>query len=215
MDIHGSMIYLPIGMEQRKPAAPRGRPRAFDTGEVLDRAMRIFWRKGYLGATLSDLTDAMRINRPSLYAAFGNKESLFRKALEHYAAGPSAYLRDALQEATARAVAERMWRGVVDLATDSRNPPGCLWVHGALSCGDPEDPLRQELCEQRASAEAALRDRFKRAISDGDLRSDIVPAELARYVQTVSVGMSVQAATGATRAELLKVVELALRAWPS
>jgi AcrR family transcriptional regulator len=202
-------------MELRKPAAPRGRPRAFDTEEALDRAMRVFWRKGYLGTTLSDLTDAMQINRPSLYAAFGDKESLFRKALERYVAGPSAYQRDALDEPTARAAAERILRGVVELATDSRNPPGCLAVHSALSCGDPDDPLGKELSEQRAAAELALRKRFRRAISEGDLRADTDPAALARFVQTVNLGIAVQAATGATRAELLKVVDTALRAWPS
>src|SRR6202451_4040367 len=98
------MIYLLIGMKREKVTSVVGRPRAFDTEEALDRAMQVFWRKGYLGTSLSDLTDAMGINRPSLYAACGNKQSLFRKALEHYAKGPSSYLSQALQEPTARAV---------------------------------------------------------------------------------------------------------------
>src|ERR1700677_3646651 len=102
------MIYLLIGMKREKVISVVGRPRAFDTEEALDRAMRVFWRKGYLGTSLSDLTNLMGINRPSLYAAFGNKKSLFRKALDHYAKGPSAYLHDALQEPTARAVVERL-----------------------------------------------------------------------------------------------------------
>jgi len=202
-------------MKPENPPAQKGRPRAFDPDEALDRAMHVFWRKGYQGTSLSDLTEAMEINRPSLYAAFGNKESLFRKALERYAEGPAAFVREAIKEPTARAVAERLMRGVVEMATNSCNPPGCLWVHGALSCGDPVDPLRQEMAAQRASAHAGLKKRFKRAIADGDLPPDADPGALARFVATVNVGMAVQAATGATRAELLQVVETALQAWPA
>src|SRR5215217_5127451 len=97
---------------------PRGRPRAFDADKALDRAMTVFWRKGYEGASLPDLTKAMGINRPSLYAAFGNKEALFRKVLDRYAAGPAAYVREALNAPTAREAAERLLRGAIDLQSD-------------------------------------------------------------------------------------------------
>src|SRR5947207_11547368 len=100
----------------------RGRPRAFDTDAALDAALAVFWRKGYEGASLTDLTAAMGINRPSLYAAFGSKEDLFRKALDRYAEGPAAYVREALEEPTARAVAERLLRGAAELLTNPRNP---------------------------------------------------------------------------------------------
>ncbi|MHC0066720.1 TetR/AcrR family transcriptional regulator [Nostoc sp. UIC 10890] len=201
-------------MKQEKTTAAMGRPREFDTDDALNRAMHVFWRKGYLGTSLSDLTEAMGINRPSLYAAFGNKESLFRKVLDRYADGPSAYLREALKEPTARQVVERMMYGVVDLGTDPHNPPGCLWVHGTLSCGDPTDPIRQELSTRRALSEAALRNRFERAISEGDLPADSDPDALACFVITVNCGISVLAATGATKVELLRVVKTALQAWP-
>src|ERR1051325_3475900 len=105
---------------------PRGRPRQFDTEKALDRALTVFWQKGYEGASLLDLTRAMGINRPSLYAAFGNKEALFRKALDRYAEGQAAYIRAALEAPTARAVAERLLHGTVELLTDPRNPRGCL-----------------------------------------------------------------------------------------
>jgi AcrR family transcriptional regulator len=206
------MSYLPIGMQSKKTTSSLGRPRAFDAEKALDRAMRVFWRKGYLGASLSDLTEAMGINRPSLYAAFGNKESLFRQALDRYSKGPSAYLDEALREPNARAVAERMWRGVVDLLTDPQTPSTCLWVHGALSCGD--DPLQKEFAAQRAAGLAKLRTRFKRAIAQGDLPEASDADALARYVQALNFGLTVQASTGASRTELLRIVEIALKIWP-
>jgi AcrR family transcriptional regulator len=194
---------------------PIGRPRAFDIEKALDRALQVFWRKGYEGTSLSDLTKAMGINRPSLYAAFGNKEELFRKALDRYAEGPAAYTRTALDEPTARAVVERLLCGVVDLLTDPRTPQGCLAVQGALACGDAADAIRQELVARRAAGEAALRQRLERARTGGDLPADADPADLARYVTTVAQGMAVQAASGASREELRRVVEMALRAWPA
>ena len=207
------MIYVLIDMQREKLTSTLGRPRDFDVEKALGRAMRVFWRKGYLGTSLSDLTEAMRINRPSLYAAFGNKESLFRKALDHYAKGPSSYLSEALRKPTARAVVERLWHGVVDLLTDPRTPTTCLWVHGALSCGD--HPLREEFAAQRVAGLAELRGRFKRAIAEGDLPADSDADALARYVQTVNFGLTVQASTGATRRELLRVVDVVLKKWPN
>lgn len=196
---------------ERHNAAP-GRPRAFDMEKALDSAMLVFWRKGYQGASLSDLTDAMGINRPSLYAAFGNKESLFRKALARYFDGPSAYLGEALQKPTARAVVEHLFQGIVELLADPRTPTTCLWVHGALSCGD--DAFRKEFAAQRAAGHGALSERFKRAIREGELPPDANADALANYVQAVNFGLTVSASTGATRKELLRIVEIALQAWP-
>jgi AcrR family transcriptional regulator len=194
---------------------PGGRPRAFDLDRALDRALQVFWRQGYEGASLSDLTKAMGINRPSLYAAFGNKENLFRKALDRYAEGPAACTRAALDEPTARAVVERLLHGVVDLLTDPCTPQGCLAVQGALACGDAADAIRQELISRRAAGEAALRQRLERAQADGDLPAEANASDLARYVTTVAQGMAVQAAGGASRQDLRRVVDMALRAWPT
>ena len=113
--------------------------------EALDIALKVFWRKGYEGTSIDDLTKAMGINRPSLYCAFGNKEELFRKALDRYAEGPAALYREALGKPTARGVAERLLRGIADALRDPRNPPGCLAVQAALSCGEAADPIRWEL----------------------------------------------------------------------
>jgi AcrR family transcriptional regulator len=193
---------------------PVGRPRAFDFEKALDRALDVFWRKGYEGTSMSDLTEAMGINRPSLYAAYGNKEELFRKALDRYAAGPAAFMREALGERTARAVVERILRGCADMQTNSCHPPGCLVVHGALACGETADPIRQELIARRVAGETALCQRLECAKLDGDLPADADAADLARYVSTIVQGLAVQAAAGATRKELEPVIQMALRAWP-
>jgi hypothetical protein len=117
-----------------------------------------------------------------------------------------------LQEPTACAVVERLLHGVVDLLTDPRTPTTCLWVHGALSCGD--DSLLEEFAVQRAAGLAELRKRFKRAVADGDLPQESDADTLAHYVQTLNFGLTVQASTGATRKELLRIVEIALKTWP-
>lgn len=193
---------------------PTGRPRTFDVDEALDVALKVFWRKGYEGTSIDDLTRAMGINRPSLYCAFGNKEQLFRKALDRYTEGQSARIREAIEAPTARAAAERLLRGTADALTDPLHPPGCLSVQGALSCGEASEPIRRELNARRAAAEAALRERFERAKSEGDLPPDEAPADLARYLATFLQGMAVQAAGGASREDLRRVAETALRAWP-
>src|SRR5580704_17269763 len=202
------------GMKHNKSSGRLGRPRSFDVDRHLDHALRVFWRKGYEGTSLSDLTKAVGVNRPSLYAAFGDKKALFRKALDRYLTGPAAYTQEALKEPTARAVVERLLKGAADLHTAPRNPGGCLTVQGALASGDAGDSIRQELAAYRAAGEAALRRRFQRAKSEGDLPDTLNPADLAHYVATIIYGMAVQAAGGASRDELQHVVEMALRAWP-
>ena len=203
-----------MSMKHNKSSGPMGRPRSFDIDRALDRALQVFWRKGYEGTSLSDLTKAVGVNRPSLYAAFGDKKALFRKALDRYLTGPAAYTQEALKEPTARAVVERLLQGAADLNAAPRNPGGCLMVQGALVCGEAADSIRQELTACRAAGEAAMRRRFDRAKSEGDLPANVNPADLARYIATVLYGMAVQAAGGASRGELLRVVEMALRTLP-
>jgi AcrR family transcriptional regulator len=201
-------------LEKHESAIQRGRPREFDPDQALGRALEVFWRKGYEGASISELTEAMGINRPSLYAAFGNKEELFRKALDRYAQGPAAYTYEALEEPTARVVAERLLREAADALTGPDNPHGCLGVQGALACGDAAASIKQELCARQARWQAALQRRFERARREGDLADGTDCTELAQYIATVVQGMAVQAAGGATRHQLRKVAHLALQAWP-
>ena len=201
-------------MKTRQPAKAIGRPRSFCKEGALDAAMKVFWRAGYEGASLAELTGAMGINRPSLYATFGNKESLFRQAVDHYEAGPAAYVREALEEATARAVVTRLMEGAADLTTDPRYPRGCLSVQGALACSAGAQSVQKEMKWRHGAGERALRLRLQRAKAEGDLPRDAKPAELARYVVTVIRGIAVQAASGTTRKELRGVVQTALLAWP-
>ncbi len=197
-----------------KPAKSPGRPRAFDPEEALDKAMRLFWTKGYEGTSLTDLTEAMGINRPSLYAAFGNKEELFRKAFARYGEGPAACGATARSLPTARAAVEALLYGAADTLACPEHP-GCLSVVAALAGGEESACIQQELCATRNAALCAWRDRFARAQAEGELPPDPTADDLARYVMTVLNGMTVQARSGATREDLRRVVALALHAWPS
>jgi AcrR family transcriptional regulator len=194
---------------------PQGRPREFNTDEALDAALLLFWRHGFEGTSLAALTEAMGINVPSLYAAFGNKEALFKKALDRYLQRPASYLPRALEEPTARGAAERLFRGAIEMAMNPRHPDGCLLVHGALVSGPGAESVRQELARRRAGAEARVRERFEWAIQSGDLARNVDAAKLARFIVTVIWGMSVQAAGGATRRQLEEVAAEAMRVWPT
>ena len=193
---------------------PKRRPREFDTEKALDTALLLFWRHGYEGTSVADLTEAIGINVPSLYAAFGNKEELFRKVVARYVQKPASYLPTALKEPTARRAAEKLLNSAIDMVMHPGHPDGCLLVHGALVAGPSAESARKELSRCRAGAESAIRHRFERAILEGDLSKRVDPAKLARYIVTVIWGMSVQAAGGATRNQLKDVAELALQSWP-
>ena len=201
-------------MKVVKSPAPLGRPRAFCVDQALDRALKVFWHKGYEGTSLTDLTAAMGINRPSLYAAYGNKEALFRKVLHRYMAGAAEILRESMAKPTSRAVVEHLLLSSAEGVTCPDNPHGCLTVRCALSSGEAADCIRLEMVRCRADGESILRQRLERAQAEGDLPADADPADLARYVMTVHQGMSVQAAGGASGEQLRQVVATALKAWP-
>ncbi len=191
-----------------------GRPRTFDKNQALDQALEVFWRKGYEGASICDLTEAMGINPPSLYAAFGNKEQLFRQALDRYVDTRSGFIDEALAAPTARDAIVALLHGTARSLTDKANPAGCLLVQGIAGAGDHAQCIRDELSARREAAVKEIRDRLKRAKAAGELPADADPAALARYFSTVTQGMAIQAASGASRKELERVADLALRAWP-
>ncbi|GIF52083.1 TetR family transcriptional regulator [Asanoa ferruginea] len=190
-----------------------GRPRGFDTDQALERAMEVFWARGYEGASLSDLTAAMGINKTSMYAAFGNKEQLFRKALSRYAEGPAAYAIHALAEPTAREVAEALLRGAVRTTTLPGSPAGCLTVQGALASSAGGRPAYDVLVAWRNDASQRLTERFQRAVDEGDLPRDTDAQQLARYVMTLNFGIAVQAANGLGHDDLQQIADTALRNW--
>jgi AcrR family transcriptional regulator len=191
-----------------------GRPRGFDPEEALDRAMHVFWQKGFEGASLKDLTVAMGIQPASLYKAFGNKEALFELALARYLAGPVAFMHDALNEPTAYAVAERILRQTAEFLTEKRSRRGCMTIQAALTGGIEAKSVRRRLIALRVKEQDGLRRRFQRAKSEGDLPNDLDAADLARFITSLFQGMTVQAINGATREELLRLSEMALRTWP-
>ena len=192
-----------------------GRPRAFDMDQALDQALHLFWEKGYAGTSITDLTEAMGINPPSLYAAFGNKEKLFKKALDRYEGLRDQILEEAFAAPTAREAVTRLLEGTAERLSDKCNPRGCLMVQGALSGGEECEAVKRDLSSRRAGGEALIRKRLKRAKREGDLPSDADAAALARFVATVMHGMAVQAAGGVAPKELRGIVKTALRAWPA
>jgi AcrR family transcriptional regulator len=192
-----------------------GRPRAFDRDQALDQALHVFWQNGYEGTSIADLTEAMGINPPSLYAAFGNKETLFREALDRYEARRDEIMAEAFAAPTAREAMTRLLEGTADRLSDKGKPRGCLMVQGALCGGEECETVKRDLASRRAGGEALIRERLKRAKREGDLPNDADPAALARFVSTILQGMSVQASGGATRKELHAIADIALRAWPT
>jgi AcrR family transcriptional regulator len=192
-----------------------GRPRAFDMDQALDQALHVFWEKGYVGTSITDLTEAMGINPPSLYAAFGNKEKLFKKALDRYEDLRDQILEEAFAAPTAREAVTRLLEGTAERLSDKCNPRGCLMVQGALSGGEECEAVKRDLASRRARVEALIRKRLRRAKREGDLPSDADAAALARFVATVMHGMAVQAAGGVAPKELRAIVNTALRAWPA
>ncbi|MGX4772515.1 TetR/AcrR family transcriptional regulator [Bradyrhizobium guangdongense] len=189
-----------------------GRPREFDAETALDQAMEVFWRHGYEGATIAQLTEAMGINPPSLYACFGNKEGLLKAALDRYTKLRGVWMDEVVAAPTARDVAERILMDIADKQTDPANPPGCLLVQGGIACGTGSENVPFELAARRAQNEDQLRDRFVRAKAEGDLKASADPAALARYVSAVAVGMGVMASSGADREALRQVASVAVQA---
>jgi AcrR family transcriptional regulator len=192
---------------------PRGRPREFDADTALDRAVQVFAARGYEGTSLPELTRAMGISRPSLYAAFGNKEALFQKAVQRYVEQNAGPLQAAMRLRTAREGVERLLRTAAERARRP-GPKGCLLVNGALTCSSASDPVRRDLALRRNALEAVLRERFERAIVEGDLNRDADVRALAKYFVTFQQGLAVQAASGASSREMSQAVALAMQAWP-
>jgi AcrR family transcriptional regulator len=149
-----------------------------------------------------------------MYATFGDKQALFRLAIARYAEGPAAYVREALEQPTVRAVVEALLHGALKLLTDPRHPRGCLSVQGALASGSHAEPVKQAMIAWRRQGESDIKKRLQRARREGDLANDANPGDLARFISTVLTGLGVQAANGSTRREMTRLVDLLLRSMP-
>jgi AcrR family transcriptional regulator len=192
----------------------RGRPRSFDRAAALRRAMEVFWAKGYDGTSMSDLTAAMGVNSPSIYAAFGCKEELFREAAELYGATEGGRIWEYMTTApTARAAIEGMLRASAEDFTRSGKPRGCLIALGALHADKENEAVCRELRRQRAQNIELLRRRLERGIAEGELPAGLDKRAIATFYATVQHGMSIQARDGASRASLLAVADCAMAAW--
>lgn len=186
---------------------PRGRPQKFINDDALHQAIEVFWTHGYEGTSLTNLTNALNMNRPSIYAAFGNKQELFSLSLQTYIDEQLAFVDEAIKQNTLNEVIETLFSKQIDLLTEKKR--GCMLVQAALSCGEETQEIKDELTEQRKVLEGKLRKRFQMAQLKKDTSSSESPAAAAKYITTIYQGLSVQAASGATKKELIEVAELA------
>ncbi len=193
------------------------RQRVFDMEEAVATATDLFWRNGYERTSLSDLTKAMGITPPSFYYAFGSKDGLFKKVLETYVSERVGHAEAALNEPAAKAAVEQMLLRFADLYTDPAHPPGCLLVNNGLTlaCAADAAPALAALAEGGNLRRQRLQARLSRARADGDLPAECDVDALTRFIMTVGWGLATAALQGATRHDLYRTVETALKAWPS
>ncbi|MFI6447971.1 TetR/AcrR family transcriptional regulator [Kitasatospora sp. NPDC050543] len=191
----------------------RGRPRSFDREAALEQAMRLFWERGYEATSVADLTAAMGIRPPSLYAAFGDKRSLFEEVVATYRRTYGARGAQAMaEEPTARAAVARLLREAAAAGTDPAHPWGCLLVSSAVNCTSPE--VDQSLRELRDANLRVIESRIRADVAAGHEPPGTDAHALAVFTATVILGMSQRARDGAGRAELEQVADTAMRAWP-
>jgi AcrR family transcriptional regulator len=186
---------------------PRGRTRSFDADAALDRAVDLFSHHGYEGTSIAQLTEAMGITPPSLYAAYGNKRHLFDLVIERYSEQRRPHMESVISQPTARLAAKRYLEGTAEHDTEPGQPRGCLTVQGCLAASHE---VAEALARRRTANQEAIQRRFQQGVEDGDLPSSTDTAALARYMSTVSV----QACGGASREQLLEVAGLALATIP-
>jgi AcrR family transcriptional regulator len=199
-----------------KPRKKTGRPLSFDREIALERAMLVFWRFGYEAASLHELTTAMGITPPSLYAAFGDKEKLFLEAVERYSTKSCDTLHCLFTQApSARDAIERLLQSSAVENTCPSHPPGCLVVTAATNCSASAEHVQDAMIQRRGDVEALVKTKIEEGIAKGELAADTCAASLASFYMTVIHGMSTQARDCGDRDKLLAVARAAMRAWPS
>lgn len=193
---------------------PRGRPRSFDREAALEQAMEVFWSKGYEATSISDLTAAMDISPPSLYAAFGDKERLFLEAIDRYQAARGASCPYA-EEPTARGAIEKLLTYMAEELTSGTHPKGCMMMMAAATSGSASREMQARLARNRAESRARMRERIERGIAQGDVPAGTDAGALADFYATIVTGMSMQARDGATRAGMMETVRRAMEVFPA
>jgi AcrR family transcriptional regulator len=188
-----------------------GRPIGFDKNAALEAAMLLFWERGYEGTSMADLTRAMGLNPSSIYAAFGDKHALFSSAVKRYIGSRAQYATKALQEPTLERVLRALFDNTVAFLTTPGHPPTCMTLAGAMGCSVEATPARDLLTEIRKQNEVAIRKRLLAAQKSGEFPKGINVGDYTRYLSSILAGLSVQAANGATRAELRRTAQMALR----
>lgn len=193
----------------------RGRPLSFDREHAIQRAMLLFWDHGYEATSLNELTAALHVTPSSIYTAFGDKKGLFLAAVQRYTSGPVNSESIIQGAATAHEAASGLLHAAAIGFTGESTPRGCLLASSAISCSPTAQDVKDALADLRKSIEASLRDKIKRSIKEGTLPARTDAAALAAHTLAVIQGMSTLARDGASRASLLKVVDVSMRCWPS
>ena len=191
-----------------KDKKSRGRPKKFDFEEASERALELFWTQGFEGTSISDLSEALNMNRPSIYASFGNKDTLFKLSLKRYTSNQLQFIDAAIAKPTLNEVVDMLFKSEIALLTEHEMPRGCLLVQAAASCSKESESMKELLNNQRKAIEAKLRKRIQLAQLKKDFSMQQSPSVLAKSIMAIYEGISIQAASGSAKAELLNVAEL-------
>jgi TetR/AcrR family transcriptional regulator, copper-responsive repressor len=209
------MYFIGIDIKMDAPARKRGRPRTLDRDVGLEIAARLFWERGYEGTSIADLTKAMGVTPPSLYAAFGSKEDLYRQALDHNIARETKDRAEALQaKQPVYDALEFYLHDVVQGLTNPENPSGCIISTAVLQHAEENESVARDVAARREASIQCIKARFGRAIIEGELPADTDADTLSRFYSAVVQGMSAQACDGASTEMLMKLADIALSAWP-
>lgn len=204
-------------METAKGSAKKrpGRPLSFDRETALDHAIRQFWRTGYETTSVAELTGAMGITAPSLYAAFGDKESLFLECIARYAnPGPKTTAELIAEAPSARHAAQSLLESAADWFTQPHAPAGCLIASAASTGSKASLHVRKALKQVRQAIQVALQKRAEQDVHEGRLPAAANPEALAAMTMGLMQGMSTLARDGAKRTTLQEVVQTSMAAWP-
>ncbi|MEM5426325.1 MULTISPECIES: TetR/AcrR family transcriptional regulator [Paraburkholderia] len=199
-----------------EPARKRGRPRLLDRDVGLDVAARLFWEHGYEGTSIADLTEAMGIPPPSLYATYGSKEDLYRQALDHVSERENKAVLEALSgKLPAHDAIAFYLHDAAARFTDPGRPRGCMISTAVLQHAEKSESVAQLVSARRELGLQTIKVRFDRAVAEGELAPDTDTEALARFYAAVVQGMSAQACDGACRERLKRLADIAMSAWPS